>query len=79
MTALRKWMAWFGATVGAAVFAVFVPAVAWASSDTGAFLVEEVRRRRWGFGFGYIAACCCLVFFVGVAALVVLLVRRGKR
>jgi len=81
MELVRKWVARVGAVVTTATLAVFVPAVAWASTS-GAYdvAVEAARaRRRGGFGFGLFSLVCCLVVVAVVVVAVLLVMRSRKR
>lgn len=82
MELVRKWFARVGAVVTTATLAVFVPAVAWASTS-GAYdvAVEAARsRRRGGVGFfGVAGLLCCLVVVAGIVLAVVLISRNRKR
>jgi hypothetical protein len=83
MELLRKWTTRVGAIITTATLAVFVPAVAWASTS-GAYDVayEAARsRRRGGFGFfGVASLLCCLVVVGGIVLAVVLISRnRGRK
>jgi hypothetical protein len=79
MDLVRKWVARVGAVLTAVSLAVFVPAVAWASTN-GVYDVagELVRgRRSRGFG-GFVGLLCCLVV-VAVVAVGILLIMRNRR
>lgn len=76
-TTMRTWYARLGAVLGTVVLAVFVPAVAWASTGPGAELVEAARRRPRGGGGIFLALCCLVV--VGGIVLLVLLIMRSRR
>ncbi|SNT15412.1 hypothetical protein SAMN05421812_103426 [Asanoa hainanensis] len=82
MELVRKWFARVGAVITTVSLAVFVPAMAWASTS-GAYdvAVEAARsRRRGGFGiFGVASLLCCLVVVGGIVLAVVLISRNRKR
>ncbi len=83
MELVRKWIARVGAVVTAVSLAVFVPAMAWASTS-GAYdvAVEAARSRRRGGGFGFFGIAgllCCLVVVGGIVLAVVLISRNRKR
>jgi hypothetical protein len=82
MDLVKRWTARLGAVTTAAVLAVLVPAMAWASSNTDVLAVgdELARRRRSGLGglIGLPLLCCCVVV-IGAVALVVLLIRRRRQ
>jgi hypothetical protein len=82
MELVRKWFVRVGAVVTTATLAVFVPAMAWASTS-GAYdvAVEAARgRRRGGVGFfGVAGLLCCLVVVAGIVLAVVLISRNRKR
>jgi hypothetical protein len=77
MSAFGTWWARVTSVVGAATFALLVPATAWASTGPGVLAIEAARRRP-RFGGGIFAAVCCLVV-VGILVVVLLLVLRGRR
>lgn len=82
MASLRMWWARLVTVLGAASLAVLIPAVAWASSDTGQLVLEAARpRRRGGAGLGVFGLVCCGVVVVAIVLLLVLLLRRrsGRR
>jgi len=80
MELVRKWIARVGAVVTTATLAVFVPAVAWAStSGVYDIAVEAARGRRRGFGFGVLPLLCCLVVVAGIVLAVVLVARSRRR
>jgi hypothetical protein len=77
MASLGKLWARLGAVIGAASLAVFVPVAAWASSGTGALVVEAARsRRRSGISAGLFGLVCCVVVVVAIVVLLVVLLRR---
>jgi hypothetical protein len=79
MELVRKWLTRVGAVVTTATLAVFVPAVAWASTS-GAYdvAVEAARRRRGGIGFFGVAGLLCCIAVVAVIVLAVVLISRGR-
>ena len=81
MELVRTWSARVAAVISTATLAVFVPAVAWASTS-GAYdvAVEAARSRRrgGGFGFGAIGLLCCLVV-VAVIVIAVVMISRGRK
>jgi hypothetical protein len=82
MELLRKWTTRVGAVFTAATLAVFVPAVAWASTSGASDVVfEAARRRRGGLGFlGFGSLLCCLVVVALIVLAVVLITRsRGRK
>ncbi|GAA1841096.1 hypothetical protein [Asanoa iriomotensis] len=81
MELLRKWAGRVGAVVTAATLAVFVPAVAWAStSGTSEIVYEAARRRRGGLGFlGVGSLLCCLVVIALIVLAVVLVTKRSRK
>jgi len=84
MELVRKWFARVGAVVTTVSLAVFVPAMAWASTS-GAYDVgvEAARSRRGGSGgfgmLGIAGLLCCLVVVAGIVLAVVLISRNRKR
>jgi hypothetical protein len=81
MEHMRRWVARGGTVLTAATLAVFVPAVAWASTN-GVYDVagELVRGRRRVGGVGLFAGLCCLVVvLVAVLGLVLMMQRRRRR
>ena len=82
MELVRKWFARVGAVITTVSLAVFVPAVAWASTS-GAYdvAVEAARSRRRGGGFGFFGAglICCLVVVAAIVVGVILISRNRKR
>jgi hypothetical protein len=81
MDQVRKWFARVGAVLTAVSLAVFVPAVAWASTSGVYDVADELVRGRRGRGFGgIIGLVCCLavVAVVVVAALLIMRSRRGR-
>ncbi|MDG4823015.1 hypothetical protein O7635_14265 [Asanoa sp. WMMD1127] len=81
MELVRKWFARVGAVLTTVSLAVFVPAVAWASTSGGYEVIEAARRgRRGGVGFfGVAGLLCCLVVVGGIVLAVVLVSRNRKR
>jgi hypothetical protein len=83
MELVRKWFARVGAVVTTATLAVFVPAVAWASTSGAYDVAVEAarsRRRSGGFGlFGIAGLLCCLVVVAGIVLAVVLISRNRKK
>lgn len=76
---LRAWVVRLGATLSGVALAVFVPAMAWASTGVGAELAEAARRRP-RFGGGILGLLCCLVVVGGIVLILLLLMRgRGSR
>jgi hypothetical protein len=80
MEHMRKWVARGGTILTAVTLAVFVPAVAWASTN-GVYDVagELVRGRRRVGGLGLVGGLCCLVVVVLVVLGLVLMMRRRRR
>ncbi|MEV4617844.1 hypothetical protein AB0J74_03880 [Asanoa sp. NPDC049573] len=83
MELVRKWFARTGAVLTTVSLAVFVPAVAWASTS-GAYdvAVEAARSRRRGGGigfFGFAGLLCCLVVVAAIVLAVVLISRSRKK
>jgi hypothetical protein len=82
MDVVKRWCLRVGSVTSAAVFAVLLPTMAWASSHPGLLAVgdELVRRRprRGVGGFGFIGACCCLAVVL-VVVIIVLLMRRRRQ
>lgn len=72
------WLARLGSVLGTVALAVFVPAMAWASTGPGAELVEAARRRP-RVGGGIFLALCCLVVVGGIVLLLVLMMRKRSR
>jgi hypothetical protein len=80
MEHMRKWFARGGAVLTAVTLAVFVPAVAWASTNGVYDVADElVRGRRRSGGFGIFAGLCCLIVVAVVVLGVVLMMRRRRR
>jgi len=83
MELVRKWFVRVGAVVTTATLAVFVPAMAWASTS-GAYdvAVEAARGRRRSGGFGFLGIAsllCCLLVVGGIVLAVVMISRNRKR
>jgi hypothetical protein len=82
MDLVKRWTLRLGALTTAAVLAVLVPTMAWASSHPDVMAVgdELAKKRRSGLGglIGLPLLCCCVVV-VGGAVLVVFLIRRRKQ
>ncbi|MGI5214610.1 hypothetical protein [Plantactinospora sp. CA-290183] len=78
MEYLKNWWTRLGAVLGTVALAVFVPAVAWASSGPGELVLEAARRRR-GSGIGGLFGLVCCLAVAGVIVVVVLLVMRNRR
>ena len=80
MEHMRKWVARGGTILTAVTLAVFVPAVAWASTN-GVYDVagELVRGRRRVGGLGLVGGLCCLVVVVLVVLGLVVMTRRRRR
>jgi hypothetical protein len=84
MDLVKRWTARVGSVATAAVLAVLVPTMAWASSHADVIAVgDEVAKKRRGgiFGllFGVPALCCCLVVVAIVVAVVMIMKRRQQR
>jgi hypothetical protein len=84
MDLVKRWSTRVGAIATAAVLAVLVPTMAWASSHPDVVAVgdELVKKRRGGvFGalLGVPALCCCVVVVAIVAVVVVIMRRRNQR
>jgi hypothetical protein len=80
MDLLSKWARRATVVVTTAVFAVLVPAAAWAAEHPTLVAVgAEVERRRRGIGgLGFLAALCCIVPLVIIVLVVVLIMRRRR-
>jgi len=83
MELVRKWFARVGAVVTTVSLAVFVPAMAWASTSGAYDVAVEAARSRRGRGgigfFGVAGLLCCLVVVGGIVLAVVLISRNRKR
>ena len=80
MSAATKWWSRVTAAVTGLILTLVVPVHAWAASrglDGVAIEAVKYRRRRGIGGFGIFGAVCCLVV-VGIIALVVYLIVRGR-
>ena len=76
---MRKWVARVGAVLTAVSLAVFVPAVAWASTNGVYDVADELVRGRRSRGFGgFVGLLCCLVV-VAVVVVAILLIMRSRR
>ncbi|MEV0719724.1 hypothetical protein [Asanoa sp. NPDC050611] len=79
MELLRKWATRAGAIITTATLAVFVPAVAWASTSGASDVVyEAARRRRGGMGFLGIGSLLCCLVVVALIVLGVVLISRNR-
>ena len=80
MEHMRKWFARGSAVLTAVTVAVFVPAVAWASTNGVYDVADElVRGRRRVGGVGIFAGLCCLIVVAAVVLGLVLMTRRRRR
>jgi uncharacterized membrane-anchored protein len=85
MDLVKRWSTRVGAVATAAVLAVLVPTMAWASSHPDVLAVgDELAKRRRGGGifgllFGVPTLCCCAVVVAIVAVVVVIMRRRNQR
>jgi hypothetical protein len=77
---LRKWIARAGALFTTVSLAVFVPAVAWASTNGVYDVAVEAARSRRGRGMGFfgIAGLLCCLVVVAVIVIGVVLISRGR-
>jgi succinate dehydrogenase hydrophobic anchor subunit len=79
MDSVRTWAARVGAVLTAVSLAVFVPAVAWASTSGVYDVADELVRGRRSRGFGGIVGLLCCLVVVGVVVVAVLLIIRSRR
>ncbi|WP_067508071.1 hypothetical protein [Actinoplanes sp. TFC3] len=82
MSAVMKFWGRAVAVLTGAVFALVVPAHAWAASkgvDTVAVEAAKYRRRRGGFGFLPIFGGVCCLLVVGGIVLAFVLISRNRR